>query len=150
MKFKLMSLGLGVVLSLAILLFMATLVEPPRGEKASSEQKAIVINMQTEVNEVQVRERPVRGVRLLRLDRFAPHVIEAENEIGVAFECLGRRDILDAMLFPQPASVAEGVDAAFGRDAGAGQDDDILHSSPRLEPAISPTLFQAPFRRIGQ
>ena len=59
MKFKLMSLGLGVVLSLAILLFMATLVEPPRGEKASSEQKAIVINMQTEVNEVQVRERPV-------------------------------------------------------------------------------------------
>ncbi|WP_429091332.1 TonB family protein [Aeromonas rivipollensis] len=59
MKFKLMSLGLGVALSLAILLFMATLVEPPLGEKASSEQKAIVINMQTEVNEVQVRERPV-------------------------------------------------------------------------------------------
>ncbi|HBL01019.1 MAG TPA: energy transducer TonB, partial [Aeromonas salmonicida] len=48
------SLGLGIALSLGILLFMATLVEPPRGEKASSEQKAIVINMQTEVNEVQV------------------------------------------------------------------------------------------------
>ncbi|MGE6148062.1 TonB family protein [Aeromonas media] len=59
MKFKLMSLGLGIALSLGILLFMATLVEPPRGEKASVEQKSIVINMQTEVNEVQVRERPV-------------------------------------------------------------------------------------------
>ncbi|MFQ2045741.1 TonB family protein [Aeromonas veronii] len=59
MKYKLMSLGLGVALSLGILLFMATLVEPPRGEKVVSEQKPIVINMQNEVTEVQVRERPV-------------------------------------------------------------------------------------------
>ncbi|WP_349920407.1 energy transducer TonB [Aeromonas veronii] len=59
MKFKLMSLGLGLLLSLGILLFMATLVEPPQKEKSSAEQRAIVINMQTEVNEVQVRERPV-------------------------------------------------------------------------------------------
>lgn len=59
MKFKMMSLGLGLLLSLAILLFMATLVEPPKKEASSAEQRAIVINMQTEVNEVQVRERPV-------------------------------------------------------------------------------------------
>ncbi|WP_421323306.1 energy transducer TonB [Aeromonas veronii] len=59
MKYKLMSLGLGISLSLGILLFMATLVEPPRGEKVASEQKPIVINMQNEVTEVQVRERPV-------------------------------------------------------------------------------------------
>lgn len=59
MKFKVMSLGLGLLLSLAILLFMATLVEPPKKEASSAEQRAIVINMQTEVNEVQVRERPV-------------------------------------------------------------------------------------------
>ncbi|MGL4710155.1 MAG: TonB family protein [Aeromonas veronii] len=59
MKYKLMSLGLGIALSLGILLFMATLVEPPRGEKVASEQKSIVINMQNEVTEVQVRERPV-------------------------------------------------------------------------------------------
>ncbi|MFM1690742.1 TonB family protein [Aeromonas salmonicida] len=59
MKYKLMSLGLGIALSLGILLFMATLVEPPKGEKVASEQKSIVINMQNEVTEVQVRERPV-------------------------------------------------------------------------------------------
>ncbi|MGL5375945.1 MAG: TonB family protein [Aeromonas veronii] len=59
MKYKLMSLGLGIALSLGILLFMATLVEPPKGEKVASEQKSIVINMQNEVAEVQVRERPV-------------------------------------------------------------------------------------------
>ena len=59
MKYKLMSLGLGIALSLGILLFMATLVEPPKGEKASAEQKSIVINMQNEVTEVQARERPV-------------------------------------------------------------------------------------------
>ncbi|MFQ2058879.1 energy transducer TonB [Aeromonas veronii] len=59
MKYKLMSLGLGIALSLGILLFMATLVEPPLGEKVANEQKPIVINMQNEVTEVQVRERPV-------------------------------------------------------------------------------------------
>lgn len=59
MKYKLMSLGLGVALSLGILLFMATLVEPPRKESSPDEQRAIVINMQNEVTEVQVRERPV-------------------------------------------------------------------------------------------
>ncbi|WDO01354.1 TonB family protein [Aeromonas allosaccharophila] len=59
MKYKLMSLGLGIALSLGILLFMATLVEPPWGEKVANEQKPIVINMQNEVTEVQVRERPV-------------------------------------------------------------------------------------------
>ena len=59
MKYKLMSLGLGIALSLGILLFMATLVEPPKGEKVASERKSIVINMQNEVAEVQVRERPV-------------------------------------------------------------------------------------------
>ncbi len=40
MKYKLMSLGLGVALSLGILLFMATLVEPPRGEKVASETRS--------------------------------------------------------------------------------------------------------------
>ena len=66
MKFKLMSLGLGIALSLGILLFMATLVEPPGGEKATTEQKSIVINMQNEVTEVQV---PVTGrVRDVRLN----------------------------------------------------------------------------------
>ena len=59
MKHKLMSLGLGIALSLGILLFMATLGEPPGGEKATTEQKSFVINMQNEVTEVQVRERPV-------------------------------------------------------------------------------------------
>lgn len=59
MKYKLMSLGLGIAISLGILLFMATLVEPPKGEKVASEQQSIVINMQNEVTEVQVRERPV-------------------------------------------------------------------------------------------
>ena len=51
MKHKLMSLGLGIALSLGILLFMATLVEPPGGEKATTGQKSIVINMQNEVTE---------------------------------------------------------------------------------------------------
>lgn len=62
MKYKLMSLGLGAVLSLGILLFMATLVEPLSKENASGEQRSIAIDMQSEVSDVAVRERPVPQV----------------------------------------------------------------------------------------
>lgn len=59
MKFKLMSLGLGLLLSLGILLFMAALVEPPKERSQRDEQDPIVIRMQTEQSEVAQRERPV-------------------------------------------------------------------------------------------
>lgn len=59
MKWKLMSLALGLLLSLGILLFMAALVEPPRERAQSSEQDPIVIRMQAEQSEVAQRERPI-------------------------------------------------------------------------------------------
>jgi hypothetical protein len=33
--------------------------------------------------------------------------------------------MLDAMAFPEAIRSAEGGDAAFGRDAGAGEDEDV-------------------------
>ena len=107
MKHKLMSLGLGIALSLGILLFMATLVEPPGGEKATTEQKSIVINMQNEVTEVQVRERPVpqepeplpENSRLWKIDTavITPHVSGGyhlhethERIVGICAENLRR------------------------------------------------------------
>lgn len=59
MKWKLMSLALGLLLSLGILLFMAALVEPPKERARSSEQDPIVIRMQAEQSEVAQRERPI-------------------------------------------------------------------------------------------
>ena len=40
----------------------------------------------------------------LGLDRLAPHVVEAQDKVGVARKGFGRGDILYPMLFPQAAS----------------------------------------------
>ena len=55
-----------------------------------------------------------------------PRVVECVNQRRIAPKGLGRGDILDAVAFPQAIGAAEGGEAAFGRYAGAGQDDDIV------------------------
>src|SRR3546814_10088646 len=66
------------------------------------------------------------------------------DQIGVARKGLGRCDILDAMLLPQSAGVAKRVDAAFGRHARAGQDDDIPDVAQSLN-SVCPELVEGPF-----
>lgn len=97
---------------------------------------------------VEPRQRLVRRVRDLGLDRLAPRVVEAVDEVGIARESLGRRDVLDPMLLPQPARVAEGVDAAFGRNPGAGQDHDIL-DGVMLSLLRPPNVIRGPFSLRG-
>ena len=72
-------------------------------------------------------DRLMRGIGLLGLDRLAPLVVEAQHEIGIAHEGLGRGDILDPVLFPQAAAIAEGIDPAFGGDTCPGEDHDVAH-----------------------
>ena len=78
---------------------------------------------------IQPRQSVMRGVWRLGLNGLAAHVVEAQHQIGVGGKGLWRGDILDPVIFPQatPPIVAppEGVDTAFGADAGAGEDDDI-------------------------
>src|SRR3546814_545768 len=93
---------------------------------------------------IEPRERGVRRIRRLGLDRRAAGVIEAMDQIGVARKGLGRCDILDAMLLPQSAGVAKRVDAAFGRHARAGQDDDIPDVAQSLN-SVCPELVEGPF-----
>lgn len=59
MKRYLMSLLLGVPLTLAVLLFMATLVEPDLRARSASESRSIVIKMQEPDLQVATQERPV-------------------------------------------------------------------------------------------
>jgi 4-hydroxy-tetrahydrodipicolinate reductase len=59
------------------------------------------------------------------LDRLASHVIEAEHQIGIARKPFRCRNILDAVLLPQPAFVAKRADTALSADASTGQDHDI-------------------------
>src|SRR3546814_18378261 len=54
----------------------------------------------------------------------APGVVEREHGGGVAGEALRRGDVRDVVALPQPAGVTEGRQAALGRDARAGEDDD--------------------------
>ncbi|MBZ6074657.1 energy transducer TonB [Aeromonas schubertii] len=59
MKRYLISLLLGVPLTLAVLLFMATLVEPDLRARSASESRSIVIKMQEPDLQVATQERPV-------------------------------------------------------------------------------------------
>ncbi|MEW7867771.1 energy transducer TonB [Aeromonas diversa] len=59
MKRYLTSLLLGVPLTLAVLLFMATLVEPDLRPRSASESRSIVIKMQEPDLQVATQERPV-------------------------------------------------------------------------------------------
>src|SRR3546814_12414158 len=77
-------------------------------------------------------------------------ILKAQHEVGIARKGLGRRDIFDAVLFPQAAGVAEGVDAAFGGHARAGQDDDIVILSHALSYPFASSEVEMPIVEIGR
>ena len=77
---------------------------------------------------IEPRQRAVRGIGLDGFELGPSRVVECMDQGRVAGEGLGRRDILDAMAFPQPVRPPKGRETAFGRDAGAGQDDDVAHT----------------------
>ena len=57
-----------------------------------------------------------------------PFVVEVEHEARVALIALDGRNVLYTMLFPQPARVAEGADAALGRHASTCKNNDLFHT----------------------
>ncbi len=68
-----------------------------------------------------------RGVRRVGrgVEQVAPaRVVESVDRGGVAGEGLRRRELHGVELRPDAARVAEGAEAAFGRDTGAGEDED--------------------------
>ena len=65
------------------------------------------------------------------LDRM-PGGHAGTHQRRMAPERLGRRDVLDAVTFPEPVRTAKRRQAALGRNACASQDDDVAdyHHSP--------------------
>lgn len=63
---------------------------------------------------IQMRQRPVRGVRLCLLNVLPPHIVKAQDQIRVAQKGFRCRHILHTMFFPQPATCPERINAAFG------------------------------------
>ena len=62
--------------------------------------------------------------------RAAPRVVELVHQRRIADEPVRRRHIFEAHPRPDPVGAAEGVEAGFLRDAGAGQDDDLAIGEP--------------------
>ena len=93
---------------------------------------------------IQLGQREMRRIGLHLLDPLAPHVVEAQHQIGIAGKGFGCCHIFHPVLLPQPACVAKGVDPAFGADPGTGQDYDVAmycHHSPIV---VTLNLFQGP------
>ena len=69
----------------------------------------------------------VRGIRGHGGGLLTARVVEGMDEGGVAGEALGGGDLLDPAIFPEATGAAKGAHAAFGRDPGPGENDDMLH-----------------------
>jgi hypothetical protein len=58
-------------------------------------------------------------------------IIEVVHTRWVAGKAFRRRHLLERELGPQSTFVAEGAESALGRQAGAGQDDDVVEGCHR-------------------
>src|ERR1700757_4649134 len=56
----------------------------------------------------------------------AAHGVEIPDEAMVVTPGIWRGDVLEAVVAPQAAGIAEGGNAALGADAGAGQDEEAV------------------------
>jgi hypothetical protein len=95
---------------------------------------------------VQPCERMVCRVRFHFGQLGATLIVEVVHQHRIAGKRLRRADILDAVTFPEAVRSAKGGQPALGRDAGAGQHDDVLDVShagsltapvPSREPRLS-------------
>lgn len=75
---------------------------------------------------LQVGEGEVGRVGLGGEGIAAAHGVEAPDEFGVGLPGLGGCDLLDAVAVPKAARAAKGCEAAFGGDAGAGEDEEAV------------------------
>ena len=88
---------------------------------------------------VQFRQGVMSGIRLNFVQFRAPLVIEAMHQRSIALQRLWRADIFDPMPFPQTVGPTKSREAAFGRDARAGQDHDIADVFHRAIMCLVPT-----------
>ena len=91
---------------------------------------------------IEMPQRPVRSVGLGLLDMIAAHIVKTKDEIGVTGKTLGRCHILNPVLLPQAARIAECANPAFGGNASTSEDHyiaDVVHRA-----------HEAQHTRIGQ
>jgi hypothetical protein len=55
--------------------------------------------------------------------------VEAPDELWIGFPCFGSGDFFDAVAVPEASGASEGGQAAFGGDAGSGEDEETVLKS---------------------
>ncbi len=87
---------------------------------------------------IQARQSMMRRVRLDLLYPCTAHVVEAQDEVGIAGKGLWRCNIFDPVLLPQATCAAECINPALCAHASASQDYDIANvSHAPLYPFVS-------------
>jgi hypothetical protein len=81
---------------------------------------------------LQPGETEVGGVGLGFGDVAAPHIIKVENQRRIPSPGAGGSDFGDFKAFPEAVGITKGLQATFGADAGAGEDDDLFLFGCRL------------------
>lgn len=56
----------------------------------------------------------------------AAHGIEVPDEARIAAPCDRRGNFFEAVVTPESVGIAEGGDAAFGGDTGAGEEEEVV------------------------
>lgn len=74
---------------------------------------------------IEARQRSMRGVRLDVIELRPSCIVESVDQLGIARERFRRGDVFDAMAVPQPVRSSESRKPAFGRNSGAGQNDNV-------------------------
>ena len=64
----------------------------------------------------------------------AAGIVKGVDEGGIGGEAFGGGDGFDLVALPQPVGGAEGGDSALGRDAGAGENHDIVGFAHQIAP----------------
>ena len=72
-------------------------------------------------------ERLMRVIGLHGPKLRPPRIVEAMHQPGIAPKRLGRRDVFDAVAFPQTVGPAEGCKTALSGYTCTGQNDDVAN-----------------------
>ena len=89
------------------------------------------------IGPLQIHQGKVSGVGLGLADASPPLVVELQNEPRVCRPCFRCGNVLDAVPFPEAIGATEGLQATFGTDPGAGEDDYAFHEDGDPGPRVA-------------
>ncbi|MGC2506889.1 MAG: hypothetical protein WA369_09535 [Candidatus Acidiferrales bacterium] len=95
-------------------------------------------------------ESEMSGIRFRGCGDAAAHGIKFPDELRIALPCGGRGDVFEAVVAPKAAFIAERRNAAFGADAGAGEDEnEVVRREFDHRPIVYCDTIRGRLRMVG-